>query len=361
MKASTLILGLISLSFFANAQQKKGGYTINGNILGLKSPYVYLSVNGKSDSAAVKDGKFSYKGENVTAPSKVTLHNKVVRLGTFYVENVPVTIKGDLDKPDDIIITGGKTQTDNNELSASKKNIDEQLNKIYEAWGTANKAKDPVALAKADKEMEPLEEHSKQLTIEFIKTHPASYVSLEKINELTYELDYAAVSGLFQGLSPVIKASGAGKKVETSLAVLKKGSNGQKMIDFTQNNPSGKPVSFSSFKGKYVLVDFWASWCGPCRGENPNVVKAYNRFSPKGFTVLGVSLDQDGTKWKKAIEDDKLPWDQVSELNGWKNEVAKYYGINGIPSNYLVDPNGIIVARNLRGEQLTKKLEELLP
>ena len=107
-------------------------------------------------------------------------------------------------------------------------------------------------------------------------------------------------------------------------------------------------------------MDFWASWCGPCRGENPNIVKAYNRFSPKGFTVLGVSLDQDGAKWKKAIEDDKLSWDQVSQLNGWKNEVSRYYGIQGIPSNYLVDPDGIIIGRNLMGDELTKKLEKLL-
>jgi thiol-disulfide isomerase/thioredoxin len=356
MKRSTIILGLIGTCLFANAQQKKTGYVINGNIEGLKSPYVYLYVDGKSDSAAVKDGKFIYKGASVAAPSKVSMHNKVVSLGSFYVENVPVTIKGSLDKKNEIIITGGKTQAENNELSASNKVIDDKLNKIYEAWETANKAKDSVALAKAEKDMEPLEESSKELTLTFIKTHPASYVSLDKINGLTYELDYTAVSQLFQTLSPAIKASVAGKKVETSLAVLQKGSNGQKMIDFTQNDPSG----FSSFKGKYVLVDFWASWCGPCRGENPNVVKAYNRFSPKGFTVLGVSLDGDGAKWKKAIEDDKLPWDQVSQLNGWKNEVSQYYGIQGIPSNYLVDPNGIIVARNLRGDKLTKKLEELL-
>lgn len=360
MKRSTIILGLIGTCLFANAQQKKSGYTINGNIAGLKSPYIYFYMNGKSDSAAVRDGKFIYKGTSVAAPSKVSMHNKVVGLGDFYVENLPVAIKGSLDKKNEIIITGGKTQAENNELSASKKVIDEKLNKIYEAWGTANKAKDSVALAKAEQDMEPLEESSKQLTLAFIKNHPASYVSLDLIDGLSYEFDYDAVSGLYQNLSPAIKASASGKKVETSLAVLKKGSNGQKMIDFTQNDPSGKPISFSSFKGKYVLVDFWASWCGPCRGENPNVVKAYNRFSPKGFTVLGVSLDGDGAKWKKAIEDDKLPWDQVSQLNGWKNEVSQYYGIQGIPSNYLVDPDGIIIARNLRGDKLTQKLEELL-
>ncbi|QNK61834.1 AhpC/TSA family protein [Pedobacter sp. PAMC26386] len=360
MKKSAIILGLFGACLFANAQQKKSGYTVNGNIEGLKTPYVYFYSKGKSDSAAVKDGKFIYQGAAVTGPTKVSIHNKVIGFGDFYAENGPVTIKGSLSKPDDILITGGKTQAENNELAASKKAINTQLNKIYEDWSSAKKAKDSVALAKAEKDMEPLEESSKKLTMAFVKSHPASYVSLDKISELGYELDYAEIAQLFNSLAPAIKTSDAGKKVETSIAVLKNGSNGQKMIDFTQNDPNGKPVSFSSLKGKYVLVDFWASWCGPCRGENPNVVKAYNRFSPKGFTVLGISLDEDAAKWKKAIEDDKLPWDQVSQLKGWKNEVATYYGIKGIPSNYLVDPNGVIIARNLRGEQLTKKLEEFL-
>ncbi|KIO76320.1 hypothetical protein TH53_15295 [Pedobacter lusitanus] len=360
MKKSTIILGLIGTCLFANAQQKKSVYTVNGNIAGLKSPYIYFYSKGKSDSAAVKDGKFTYTGAAESVPVRVSMHNKKVGFGDFYAERGPVTIKGNADKPDELIITGGKTQTENNELSASKKGINAQLSKIYENWSAANKAKDSVALAKAEQEMTPLEEASTKLTLDFVRSHPSSYVSLDKISELTYEFDYADIAALYQGLSADLKASAGGKKLETSLAVLKKGSNGQKMIDFTQNDPSGKSVSFASFKGKYVLVDFWASWCGPCRGENPNVVKAYNRFSAKGFTVLGVSLDQDGAKWKKAIEDDKLPWSQVSQLNGWKNEVSQYYGIQGIPSNYLVNPEGVIIARNLRGEKLTKKLEELL-
>jgi peroxiredoxin len=132
-------------------------------------------------------------------------------------------------------------------------------------------------------------------------------------------------------------------------------------MDFTQNDTLGNPVSLSSFKGKYVLIDFWASWCGPCRQENPNVVKAFNNYKDKGFTVLGVSLDQPNAKdkWMKAIHDDNLTWTQVSDLKFWGNAVAVQYGIQAIPQNFLIDPQGKIIGKNLRGEALNKKLETL--
>jgi peroxiredoxin len=131
-------------------------------------------------------------------------------------------------------------------------------------------------------------------------------------------------------------------------------------LEFSQADPAGKPVSLSSFRGKYVLVDFWASWCRPCRMENPNVVKAFNKFNNKNFTVLGISLDREKDPWIKAIEKDGLVWTQVSDLKFWENEVAQLYRVQGIPQNFLVDPNGKIVAKNLRGEALETKLCELL-
>lgn len=137
---------------------------------------------------------------------------------------------------------------------------------------------------------------------------------------------------------------------------------GAQAMDFTQLDQNGKPVKLSDFRGKYVLIDFWASWCGPCRDENPNLVEAYNRFKDKNFTVLGVSLDRpDGKEaWLKAIKDDKLAWTQVSDLKFWNNEVAKQYGIQSIPANFLIDPDGKIIAKGLRGDDLQLKLAELL-
>ena len=132
-------------------------------------------------------------------------------------------------------------------------------------------------------------------------------------------------------------------------------------MDFTQNDTLGNPVSLSSFKGKYVLVDFWASWCGPCRRENPNVVKTFNAYKDKPFTILSVSLDQPNAKdkWIKAIHDDNLTWTHVSDLQFWNNAVAKQYGIQAIPQNLLLDPQGKIIAKNLRSETLSEKLAEV--
>ena len=134
---------------------------------------------------------------------------------------------------------------------------------------------------------------------------------------------------------------------------------GKEAPDFTQNDTSGHAVTLSSFRGKYVLVDFWASWCGPCRKENPNVVAAYQKYHSKGFEILGVSLDQEAANWKKAIRSDNLGWIHVSDLKYWENAVAVLYGVQGVPQNYLVDPQGKIIASSLRGADLEKKLAEI--
>ncbi|HEY9176678.1 MAG TPA: TlpA disulfide reductase family protein [Flavipsychrobacter sp.] len=136
--------------------------------------------------------------------------------------------------------------------------------------------------------------------------------------------------------------------------------NGSPAPEIRLQTPDGKMVNLSSFRGKYVLIDFWASWCGPCRQENPNVVKAYNAFKDKNFTILGVSLDEDKDKWVQAIKKDNLTWTHISDLKGWQSVAARDYNVNGIPANFLVDPNGVIIASNLRGAELSAKLAEVL-
>ncbi len=178
-----------------------------------------------------------------------------------------------------------------------------------------------------------------------------------------FQIDADKVEPLFKKIPANQKMYSVGKTLKDQIEIAKLTRIGKPAPGFTQNDTLERPVSLTNFKGKYVLLDFWASWCGPCRRENPNVVAAYNKYKDKGFSILSVSLDQPGAKekWIKAIHDDNLTWTHVSDLKFWDNAVAKEYGIQAIPQNFLIDPDGKIVGKDLRGEDLEKKLAGIFP
>lgn len=195
----------------------------------------------------------------------------------------------------------------------------------------------------------------------FIVANPSSAVSAYILyREYATRLTANQLESKLALFSPSLNDLSYIKELKEIVAIKKKVEIGTLAIDFSGKTPQRKTIKLSDYKGKYVLLDFWASWCGPCRRENPNLVKTYNRFKDNGFDILGVSLDHSKEGWINAIEKDKLTWDHISDLKFWDSAPAKIYGIRNIPSNVLIDPSGKIIARNLRGEELNKKLEEIL-
>ena len=202
---------------------------------------------------------------------------------------------------------------------------------------------------------------TKEERIKQILENPKDINTIQAIQRLnTYNPDYKEMRTYFKKLDKSVRKSKQGKYFEHYLESLENSSVGKKAPGITQFDVSGEPYSLQDLKGKYVLVDFWASWCPPCREENPKLVAIYKDFKDKNFEIFGVSFDKDIAAWKKAIADDQLTWKHVSDLQHWNNGAAGVYGIKAIPQNVLVDPNGIIIARNLHGDDLRKKLEEIL-
>lgn len=325
----TMAMGVLAMMAVTSCTEEKKGYTINGEISDVKEGVVYLKKYVEKsfvdvDSAIITDGKFKFEGVVSEALAHgLTTQKESRRPLVFFLDND--TMKVTLNESDKKLVVTGSP-----------------VNDIYMANA-------PVV-------------RSKGYNLDSLLTvHPASPVAAYFIvKDFAYKLNLEDMKAVRAKLDASLNGTSYVQQIESMIARMEKVQVGSEAPDFTLLDVDGNPVSLSSFRGKYVLVDFWAAWCPDCRKENPNIVSAWEKYKDKNFAVLGVSLDRNRDHWLAAIEKDKLAWTQVSDLKYWSSEAAVLYCIRWIPMSFLIDPEGKIVAVGLEGEELHNKLEELL-
>ena len=357
---------------------QEGKFVLQGKVGELNNPakiFLMYGAGGENvvDSAAVVKGVFEFTG-TVDGPTRGTLilsHDGTYDLTSrvrpddllsLYLEPVKFSLSS-TDSIKNASIQGSKVNDDNKKLETYLEPANAKMEVLMTEYRSASEEdqKSEAFQENINTRYGAIKQEIDNAYLLFIKENSNSFISLTALNAFAGSFpDVEKIEPILNSLSSEVKNTKEWKAFADRMNSLKKIAIGAIAPEFSQADPDGKEIKLSDFRGKYLLIDFWAAWCGPCRQENPNVVAAYNEYKDKNFEILGVSLDQTRDAWLAAIEKDGLTWPQVSDIKYWNNEVARLYAVRSIPQNFLLDPEGKIVAKNLRGKQLAEKLEELL-
>nr|WP_233173575.1 TlpA disulfide reductase family protein [Pedobacter sp. ASV19] len=372
MKFKFVAIAATGLFCVGQVSAQNNNYVIKGTIKGASSGRVYLEHENENkkvvtDSTVLSsEGNFQFKGK-VVSPQFYSIKMKGIKNpSTFLLENAAITFAGSKDSLNKAVITGSESQNVylgfyNGPWKAITKKAGDIYQRLDKAEQGGKVKPDSLTRAGFDREFRVLDTLNQAAVKDYVSQHPGSVGSAAIIYDrfIAYP-NFPVARSLFSILSPKVQKSLIGQQITHAFALDEKTATGQIAPAIAMADKDGKIVHLSDFKGKYVMVDFWASWCGPCRKENPNVVAAYKKYHDKGFEVLGVSLDSNKESWLKAIAADGLTWTHVSDLKGWANAAAAEYGVKAVPASFLIGPDGKVVGKDLRGEALNKKLGELM-
>jgi peroxiredoxin len=372
-----IVLSVCIIAGIAACNQKPEGYTVTGNLTGdvENGTQVFLRTVGENnqpvdvDTAKVENGQFTFSGTAESPDLNYIFIDQLPGYAPVILENGEIEFTAQKDSLGMAEVTGTRQNEIFADYMEQSKELTQQARSIQEDMQQASINKDTATANSLRDEMMELQEEYKSFELDYIENHPDALISALLIGNAVGSgaVSTEEAQAMYDKLSPEIKKTKAAATVQERLEAQKQSevntkntSVGAKAPEFTAPTPDGGELALNDALGKVTLVDFWAAWCKPCRAENPNVVKVYEKYHDKGLNIVGVSLDRTEEAWKKAIEDDGLTWQHVSHVAYFNDPIAKLYNVDAIPAAFLLDENGVIVAKNLRGPALEEKVAEML-